>query len=136
MKSRAIILLLAVLMIAAPFAVTAATIVFPTVRTVSPPIPLLTAATAGTSDIVDLHHELSFTSVWVVWNGNCTEGAVEVQAAMSPAGPWVTVYGGTLIHKNALPDWVLLVGSPGALRVTITTPVVGGTVSVSLTGKQ
>jgi len=133
MKSRAIVLLLAVLMIAAPLAVTAATIVFPTVRNVSAAFPLVTAVTTGTSDVVDIHHELVFTSVWILWNGACSAGVVEVQAAMIPAGPWVTV--ATLTYKSDLPDWVLLVGSPGALRVSITTPVVGGTVSVYLTGK-
>jgi len=134
MKSRAIILLLAVLLIGLPPLASAATIVFPTVRTVSAPFALLTAATTGTSDVVDLHHELAYTSVWILWNGTCSAGVVQVQAAMLPAGPWVTI--ATLTYKTDLPDWVLLVGSPGALRASITTPVVGGTVNVYLTGKR
>ena len=133
MKSRAIILLLAVLMIAAPFAVTAATIVFPAVRNVPPAFPLLTAVTTGTSDVVDIHHELVFTSVWILWNGACSAGVAEVQVAMIPTGTWKTV--ATLTFQDSKPDWVLLVGSPGALQVKITTPVVGGTVSAYLTGK-
>jgi hypothetical protein len=119
--------------IAVPSAVLAATIIFPTTRSVTGMITLQTTATTGTSDIVDIHHELNFTSIWVIWNGNCTDGTVVVQAAMTPAGPWVTI--ATLTHKNALPDWVLLSGSPGAIRTTITVTVVGGTVSTYLTGR-
>jgi hypothetical protein len=126
-------LLAAAVLAIAPSLAPAATIIFPTTRSVTGLITLQTTATTGTSDIVDIHHELNFTSVWVIWNGNCSDGTVAVQAAMTPAGPWVTV--ATLTHKNALPDWVLLAGSPGAIRTTITVTVVGGTVSTYLTGK-
>jgi hypothetical protein len=126
-------LLVAAVLAVAPSLAPAATIIFPAVRTTHTPIALLAAATTGSSDIVDTHHELNFTSVWVIWNGNCSDGTVVVEAAMTPAGPWVTV--ATVTHKNALPDWVLLAGSPGAVRTSVTVTVVGGTVSTYLTGK-
>jgi hypothetical protein len=108
------------------------TIVFPRIRPVTDPIVLQTTATTGTGNIVDLHHRLAYTNVWVIWNGNCTAGVVEVQVAIDASGTWKTV--ATLTHQNAVPDWVLLVGSPGAIRASITTTVVGGTVSAWVTG--
>ena len=108
------------------------TIVFPRIRPVTDPIVLQTTATTGTGNIVDLHHRLAYTNVWVIWNGNCTAGVVEVQVAIDASGTWKTV--ATLTHQNAVPDWVLLVGSPGAIRASITTTVAGGTVSAWVTG--
>jgi len=108
------------------------TIVFPRIRPVTDPIVLQTTATTGAGNIVDLHHRLAYTNVWVLWNGTCSAGVVQVQVAATASGPWVTV--ATLTNKTDLPDWVLLVGSPGAIRASITTTVVGGTVSAWVTG--
>lgn len=131
MKWR-IILLLAIFLAAASLPVPADTIVFPAVRSVTDPIVLQTTATTGAGNIVDLHHRLAYTNVWVLWNGTCSQGIVEVQVAATTSGPWVTV--ATLTNKTNLPDWVLLVGSPGAIRASITTTVVGGTISAWVTG--
>jgi hypothetical protein len=91
-----------------------------------------TQAAKEAGNIVDLHHRLAYTNVWILWNGTCTGGVVQVQVAATASGPWVTV--ATLTNKIDLPDWVLLVGSPGAIRASITTTVVGGTVSAWVTG--
>ena len=132
MKRCTVALLVAWFLLASPLLAQADTIVFPAVRSVTDPIALQTTATTGTGTILDLHHRLAYTNVWVLWNGTCSAGVVEVQVARTDAGPWVTV--ATLTHKNDLPDWVLLVGSPGAIRVNITTTVVGGTISAWVTG--
>jgi hypothetical protein len=132
MKRCTIVLLLAALLLAVPLSAQADTIVFPAVRSVTDPIVLQATATTGAGNIVNLYHRLAYTSVWVLWNGTCTAGVVEVQVAATTAGPWVTV--ATLTNKTNLPDWVLLVASPGAIRASITTTVVGGTVSAWVTG--
>ena len=132
MKKLVLVLLAAALVGAMCLSAVAATIVFPRIRPVTDPIVLQTTATTGTGNIVDLHHRLAYTNVWVIWNGNCTAGVVEVQVAIDASGTWKTV--ATLTHQNAVPDWVLLVGSPGAIRASITTTVVGGTVSAWVTG--
>jgi hypothetical protein len=132
MKWRTIILVVAALLLAIPLVVQATTIVFPPVRSVTDPIALQTTATTGAGNLVELYHRLAYTNVWVLWNGTCSAGVVEVQVAATVDGPWVTV--ATLTNKTNLPDWVLLVGSPGAIRASITTTVVGGTVSAWVTG--
>jgi len=132
MKKLVFVLLAAALVGVLCVSAGAATIVFPRIRPVTDPIVLQTTATTGAGNIVDLHHRLAYTNVWVLWNGTCSAGVVEVQVAATTAGPWVTV--ATLTNKTDLPDWVLLVGSPGAIRASITTTVVGGTVSAWVTG--
>jgi hypothetical protein len=132
MKKLILVLLAAALVGGLCVSAVAATIVFPRIRPVTDPIVLQTTATTGAGNIVDLHHRLAYTNVWVFWNGTNSAGVVEVQVALTDAGPWKTV--ATLTHQNDLPDWVLLVGSPGAIRASITTTVVGGTVSAWVTG--
>ena len=132
MRRWTIVLLVVSFLAVAPLLVLGETVVFPAIRSVTDPIAVQTTATTGAGNIVALQHRLAYTSVWVLWNGTCSGGVVEVQVAATTAGPWVTV--ATLTNKTNLPDWVLLVGSPGAIRASITTTVVGGTISAWITG--
>jgi hypothetical protein len=123
----------AVLMLWAPLALATDLPAVPnTIRHVWGPFALQSAATTGNGSALPVGHQLASMAVYVSWASGCTGGVTEIQVAQTTAGPWRTV--ATLTYGSGTVDWVAIIGPVGALRASITSNVVNGTVTVAAYG--
>lgn len=123
-------LVAAILMLWAPLALATDLPAVPnTIRHVWGPFVLQSAATTGTGSALPVAHQLASMAIYVKWSSGCTAGVTEIQVAQTTAGPWRTV--ASLNYGNNTVDWVAIVGPVGAVRASITTTVVNGTVTVT-----
>jgi hypothetical protein len=130
MRRLTAIIVAAVLMLWAPLALATDLAALPnTIHHVWGPFALQSAATTGNGSALPVGHQLRSMAVYVTWSTGCTAGVVDIQVAQTTAGPWKTV--ATLTYGSATMDWVAIAVPVGAVRASITTTVVNGTLTVT-----
>ena len=93
-------------------------------------------ATSGNGDAIDFNASVGSVVLYVSWSAGCSAGVlvVETAASASYAGTWAPLATVTWSAASKT-DIVQIIAPVEALRVRISTPISGGTVTVTATGR-
>ena len=131
MKTRIMLALVACLLLALPASPATVTYLYDAQH--PPLVTLLSAATTGNGDEVNLHRVNRETTVNIKWSAGCGAGVITVEVAETCgyAGTWApwSVVAWSAASKT---DVVHILAPVGCVRSRVSTTVTGGTVTSTL----
>lgn len=95
-------------------------------------VVLQNAATTGNGNTWNLNASVGAIALYVAWSAGCSAGVVTIETASDPdyTGRWAPLYSENW-SAASIQDIIQISGALEAIRARISTPISGGTVTVT-----